>query len=470
MSGRILLVDDVSTSRIILKVKLSAAYYDVPQASGIDEAVACLEEVRPDLILISGRLVHNELSKTIARLKPDADGPATPIILMTDETDKSFRIKALRAGFDDVLSTPAQENYLLARLRSLLRQRHHTQDLRKHSVAARALGFAENQQGFSRPATITLVTDNPVSGLHLRNALSQVLPHKFHCIGAENLMGPEARLDGPRTQSDMLIADLREKSNDDGLRFIADLRASAIIQDCPVLPLVAKGSEDLGATLLDMGVCEVLFDESDPQETALRLSAQLDQKWASDTMRDQIKDSLQAAVTDPLTGLYNRRYALSYLKCLVSTEDRADQTFAVMVADLDHFKQINDSYGHAAGDMVLARVANTLCNHLHGKDLVARIGGEEFLIIIPETNRLSAHRIAQELCSAIQSMSLTLPGKATPISTTISIGVTLAKASQLSGANSDAQAHELLELADRALYKSKAEGRNMVTLSGRSAA
>ncbi len=470
MSSRVLLVDDVSTSRIILKVKLSAAYYTVTQAASLEDARASIAVDSPDLILVSSRLVKDDMARAIAHLKQERDGAFTPIILLTEHGDKSLNISALTSGFADVLDAATPENYLLARLRGLLRQGHFDQDLRKHALAARALGLAESQQAFSRPAVITLVTDDPATGIQLRNALSRDLPHGFQIVAADKLMSPETRSDSQYARSDVLIADLRHMVRDDALRLIADLRASVGILECPVLPLLADQASDLAANLLDMGVKEILFGDTDPREMALRLDAQLDHEWAKEEVRSQINDSLQAAVTDPLTGLYNRRYALSFLKCLLSPDGQEGGMFAVMVADLDHFKRINDSFGHAAGDTVLAQVSNTLCDHLQGKDLVARIGGEEFLIIIPETNRGEAHRIAKTLCEAVRSISLTLPGHGAPVPVTVSIGVTLANATLSDDQNHETRAKALLEQADRALYASKADGRNTVTLNARSAA
>ncbi len=470
MSGRVLLVDDVSTHRIILKVKLSAAYYDVSQATGIDDAVLALPLVQPDLILISSRLIKNDMQDILDRLKPDSDTSITTIVLLADSEDKSLRINALRFGFDDVISTPIQENYLLARLRSLMRHRHHAQDLQQHSVAARALGFAESQKAFARPALITLVMDDKEDGARFRLEVQPHCAHQVDLSKPDALMSTDKAAKPGKRPADVLIADLRQKTREDGARFIADLRASALVKDCPVLPLVATDAGDLAANLLDMGVSEVLFDDASPEELSLRLTAQLHQKRAGDEMRDQIKNSLEAAVTDPLTGLYNRRYALSYLKCLLSAVGQEERTFAVMVADLDHFKRINDSYGHAAGDTVLARVAAILNDWVQGRDMVARIGGEEFLIILPDTTRFKAHGVAQNLCKAIRSMSLTLPGQADPVDVTVSIGLTLTSAAQIQGQTIDARASAVLEQADRALYTSKAEGRNTVTLANLSAA
>lgn len=475
MAGKVLLVDDVSTNRIILKVKLSAAYCNVIQAASIAEARAVIATDRPDLILVSGHLAAWDAAAQLAGKGPDtapSGRPAfdIPIVLLTKVRDKAFRMKALGSGAAEVIGSPANETFLLARLRSLLRRQKQADDLPGYKITSQALGFAEGQTSFSLPALISLITDNPIAGRRLTAALGPFLAHRMQVAGVEQLRKPiSAKAPSPH-RSDLMIADLRGYKREDTVRRMADLNTMMAGQGCPVLPLLESGAEDMAATLLDIGAQDVLLEDMLPDEMALRINAQLDLKRAREQMRHQIKDSLKAAMTDPLTGLYNRRYALSFLKRLLSENDNAGRSFAVMVADLDHFKLINDTYGHGAGDQVLAHVAKTLSASLRAQDLVARIGGEEFLIITPDVTRQHAHRIAQDLCEAVASMALILPGHRRPITVTTSIGVTIASLASKSGINSDMETRNLLELADRALYTSKAEGRNTVTFSEKSAA
>ncbi|MFK7938819.1 MAG: diguanylate cyclase [Roseovarius sp.] len=470
MSGKVVLIDNVSTNRIILKVKLSAAYYDVVQCSTLEDAVAVLPGVQPDLIMINAQTLEGEAAQCLNTLRLDAENDAPPVVLFAESPSEALRITALNAGFDDVLGLPAQENYMLARLRGLIRSHRDTQSLRLQTTAARALGFAEQQHGFERRAHVSVVTDDRVSAERYWCALDKLVTHKITTSNPDTLMGRTKYRGADPCKSDMCIADLRHLRSEDALQLVADLRSSSAMQDTPILPLVAQDARKLAASLLDMGFNDVLFAHYSMQEISLRLAEQLRHKRASDDMRKQIRHSIQAAMTDPLTGLYNRRYAMSYLKGLLVTPGDADQTLAVMVADLDHFKQINDTYGHAAGDAVLAQVSHALGAALSENDLVARIGGEEFLIILTDTSRFEAHHMAEKLCRTIQRMTHSVPGGTDPIGVTISIGVTLCKASDLSSVPMDARASKVLEQADRALYRSKAGGRNTVTLSARTAA
>ncbi|WP_300547764.1 GGDEF domain-containing protein, partial [Roseovarius sp.] len=168
---------------------------------------------------------------------------------------------------------------------------------------------------------------------------------------------------------------------------------------------------------------------------------------------------------DPLTGVYNRRFALPFLQRLIDSSQLSGENFAVMLADLDFFKQVNDRHGHAAGDQVLCAVTHQLRAHLRQDDMLARIGGEEFLIVTPATSRRRAQRSADRLCAVIAQTPIAVAAKTTPLHVTISIGVTMATAM-----GQTLSVAQLLEEADRALYAAKAQGRNMVTFCARSPA
>ena len=269
------------------------------------------------------------------------------------------------------------------------------------------------------------------------------------------------------TVPDIYVLQIDPEASDESLRLMAELRSAPSTRNCPIIAVLPEQLKRLAATVLDLGASDVTCGTVNPRELALRIAAQLDHKQNADQMRAQLHVGLQAAVIDPLTGLYNRRYALPFVENLIRKQRTHDHSFAVMVADLDHFKQVNDKYGHAAGDAVLTRIADILRNNARDEDLIARLGGEEFLIVTPETSSIQAKHAASRLCQIIQRTPIEVPGQSAPIHVTISIGVAMCQKSQ-----SDARlsVDALLDHADRALYGSKADGRNTVTLAARSAA
>ena len=463
MSGKILIVDELATNRIVLKVKLSAAYYDVFQARTGAEALKMAKKFQPDLIIASTELSDFDSTAFVQAIHNCDMIEAMPVILILAQDTPEARINALKAGASEVMSKPVDETLLLARLRSLLRQRHIDHDLKVHSGTASALGFAEAQQSFARPGRVAVVAHDKADATRLRATLSSQARHEFVAMSSD---GAGSTANGP-AQPDIFVLKFDAEASDDGLRLMAELRAAPGTRNCPVIVLLPTESVKLAATILDMGASDVLCDDILPEELILRIATQLDHKQRADLMRDQLHTGLQAAVIDPLTGLYNRRYALSFLERLIRSARTDGRSFAVMVADLDHFKQVNDRHGHAAGDAVLTRVADTLRANLDDDDLIARIGGEEFLIVTPNTSRTQARQSASKLCRIVQQTPITVPGRPAPIQVTVSVGVAIC---QQNPGSPLAAVESLLDQADRALYGSKADGRNTVTLSARTAA
>jgi two-component system cell cycle response regulator len=168
-------------------------------------------------------------------------------------------------------------------------------------------------------------------------------------------------------------------------------------------------------------------------------------------------DTLVLAVTDPLTGLYNRRYANNHLESLINRHQPGGQGLAAMMLDLDRFKSINDNLGHGAGDEVLREFARRLRESVRGIDLVSRIGGEEFLVIMPDILAENAERAAQRVRGAVEEAGFMLKDVAAPLNVTVSIGLAFHRPQETGSA--------LIGRADAALYASKNQGRNMVTLA-----
>jgi len=176
-----------------------------------------------------------------------------------------------------------------------------------------------------------------------------------------------------------------------------------------------------------------------------------------------VQDGLRMAVLDPLTGLHNRRYAMPHLAAIAERAAATAAPFAVMVVDIDRFKQVNDCWGHAAGDFVLVEVARRLTANLRASDLLARIGGEEFLIALPDSTLADARVVAERLCHVIEEHPIALPD-AGAVRVTVSIG--LAVSGQVpDGGVTPEPVPALLNRADRALLHAKSAGRNQVTIS-----
>ena len=218
--------------------------------------------------------------------------------------------------------------------------------------------------------------------------------------------------------------------------------------------MVRSNTLDAAAMAFDLGADDVVDPGVPVPELAFRLRSLVRRKRAADRQRTRMQDSLRLALVDPLTGLYNRRYAAPQLNAIAAHAADTGNAYAVMIVDLDRFKRVNDQHGHAAGDLVLVEVARRLTANLRDGDLLARIGGEEFLIALPDSTLTDAGSVAERLCQAVEERPIRLPS-GQGLTVTVSIGVAVSGG----GISVDA----VVEEADLALLDSKVSGRNQVT-------
>ena len=467
MAGTILIVDDVATNRIVLKVKLAAACYDTLQASDGTSALRLAREVRPNLILLDVMLPDVDGIEVCKSLRADPVTRDIPVVMVTTSTDIEARLAALQAGADEFLSKPLDEPMLLARLRSLMRAREMSEELRLRDTTTRDLGFAEPVLPFEGPGTFALIAARKETALAWRRDLAPLLRDRLLVIGHTEVLaeavGSEA-LGASHPDVFLIAADLAQTG--EGLRLMSELRSRPGTRHAAICIALADDTRDGGAMALDLGANDLIAAGCDPREIALRLTTQLRRKRQADRLRASVRDGLRAAVTDPLTGLYNRRYALPHLSRIAERAALTGRPFAVMVLDIDRVKTVNDTWGHAAGDAVLVEVATRLRDNLRAVDLVARIGGEEFLVALPDTPLGLASMAAERLCQVVHQTPVALPS-GPQISVTLSIGLSIGGLS-IGGGRDTANPADVLALidqADHAMLAAKAEGRNQVTVS-----
>ncbi|WP_197919061.1 diguanylate cyclase [Thiosulfatihalobacter marinus] len=466
MAGRILIVDSVATNRIVLKVKLASAFYHVEQASNGADAIAEMARNPPAIVLLGGALPDMTVQAFCRRLRMQDGGAQTPVIIVAEAPTRAARLDFLQAGVDDVISRPQDDAVLLARIRSLLRNRDAIEELRVRDTAARALGFAEPPPDYEAPASVAFVTGSAEQGVRWRSLLQAISPGQMR----QHSLGDALRNLSKCPPPDAFVIALQSNAPEEALRFLAEIRARSATRKSAVLVVQDHADPATSIDALDLGANDVMPRGFDPEEAALRLAALIRRKRLADRLRQNLHDGLNAAVTDPLTGLHNRRFALPQLARIARQSGTMGTNFAVMVADLDHFKDVNDRYGHVAGDVVLAEIARRMRATLSDADLIARIGGEEFLIVVQGADRHDARAVARRLCAAVRAAPVYLQGRDIQIPVTVSIGVAMGDAlRQEECASPDSTASDLLDLADQALYGAKAHGRDQVTL-GRPAA
>jgi diguanylate cyclase (GGDEF)-like protein len=227
--------------------------------------------------------------------------------------------------------------------------------------------------------------------------------------------------------------------------------------DVPFLFLSA--TQDLGQQirLLEAGACDIIAKPFHPAELVARLALHLKLKRLQDELRDKNAMLARLSTTDPVTGLRTRRYASEVLNIEWIRSCRYHTPLSVMMADLDHFKRVNDEYGHPAGDAVLRGVSDTLRASLRVSDVAGRYGGEEILVILPQTEGDGARQLAERWRQAVREATFASPD-GRDVRVTVSIGVASLDASHGS-------TEELVSAADAALYRAKNEGRDRVEVA-----
>ncbi|HPD91730.1 MAG: diguanylate cyclase [Rhodobacter sp.] len=459
MSGKILIVDDLATNRIILKVKLNAAFHETLQAATGRDALDIARREQPKLILLDMMLPDISGIEVCRRLRSLPETQHIPVVIITASGDRANRLKALEAGADEFLTKPLNEVILLARIRSLLRARETEAELRLRSEVWGDLALAEDETIFAMPGRVGLIAAEPAIAIAWRTALAPHLKERL------SVLTPAAALSdaAPGAVPDvyMVAGDLGPQGS--GLRLVADLRSREPSRHAAIALALHDANPDSAAMALDVGATDLLPLPLDAQETALRLHLHVQRKRRADALRRAVSNGLRLAVTDPLTGLYNRRYALAHLDRIAARARETGRRFAVMVLDLDRFKTVNDTFGHGAGDAVLETVAARLRDNLRPSDLVARIGGEEFLIALPDATLGTARIAAERLCRIIGDEPVPLPDGRGAVQVTISVGLALGP--DLGPDEAGQTARNTLSRADAALFAAKTEGRNQVTIS-----
>ena len=467
MPKSLLVIAPLPTHRIRLSAVLEAAQYDLITVATMTEA-AQLPHCHPDLVLLS--LHDDQPVKALAELRNAGIEGDIPVFCLDSISTPERRLEALQAGARELMPLVLPDALLLARVRSLIREGDTSREWERRRVTASSFGFAEAQGAFQPASRIVCVT-TAGAPLELYDNLRASLPHHLEFLSLEDALRDDNSLAEPDAY--LIPSDCNKNILDDA---IPELRVRSHSRHAPVLVIHRADDLQLATRALNLGASDVVADNSAGDEIAIRIDEMLRFKRLQDSLRKTDEQSYRLAATDPLTGLYNRRYADSYLADLLMRQKDHGHGYVLMLVDLDHFKVINDTHGHGAGDLVLCEVANRLRDNLRAGDLVARYGGEEFLVVLPDTDATEGELTAKRLCQAIGAPGYDLEASSA-INVTASIGVSFsADLTQsdmiLKTGTFDAiepatsfSIDQLFDAADAALYRAKNAGRNRVEFS-----
>ncbi|WP_295704742.1 PleD family two-component system response regulator [uncultured Brevundimonas sp.] len=448
MSARILVVDDLDTNVRLLEAKLTLEYYDVLTCGDGMSALAIAAEDQPDLILLDVMMPGMDGFETCRRLKADASTRHIPVVLVTALDGRDDRLKGLEAGADDFVTKPLDDVILFARVKSLTRLKQVMDELREREESGRRLGVqGEGSSRLRGAGGRVLIVDDDLR--QAERMAAELSPEHRPTIESD----PEAALLAAAGPIDLIIVNVAAHGFD-GLRVVAKAQSGAAGRRAPILAVIDPGDRPRMVKALELGAHDILPRPVDPQELAARARTQIRRKRYSDFLREKLDSSLELAVTDPLTGLHNRRYMTSQLQALVGRASHGGASVAVLVLDIDHFKAVNDGFGHDAGDEVLREFAVRLATNVRAIDLPCRMGGEEFVVVMPGASLEDAHRVAERIRRDVASAPFRVMGGAEHLTVTISIGV----AATISGDTPG----DILKRADEGVYQAKAAGRNTV--------
>ncbi|NAZ35258.1 diguanylate cyclase [Rubellimicrobium sp. CFH 75288] len=462
MTGRIMIVGSDAPRRLLLRAALEAAGLAAEDHAGAGPlARRAAGRGGASLALVDA----GDGGEGLGALA--ACGRSVPALVLVPAGRTDLRIAALAGGAEDIVERDSPPRLLLARVRRILRDRARTRDLDA------AGGLAEAPAAFLGPAAGRVALLPAPAGEGVGSDLA--------ALGrGVALVVPEG------DEADLYILDARGLRGDlpGGIRILdrlAELRARTEGQHAATLVLLPDTAPETAALALDLGADGVACGPAGTPEIELRVRLLLQRKARADRLRATVRAHLEAALRDPLTGLHNRRHAEPELHRLIEEARARREPLALLVLDIDHFKAVNDRWGHGAGDRVLAEVARRLRTRLGEGCLLARMGGEEFLAVLPGARAAQARAVAESLRRAVESQPFALDRAAgdgalaatgteaawigprsRTARVTLSVGVAAAGPEDLARG---LDAPSLLERADAALYAAKSGGRNMVTVA-----
>src|SRR5271154_1399526 len=419
MTARVLVVDDVRSNRKLLQTRLSLEYFEVLAATNGPDAIAICEKGGCDIVLLDVRMPGMDGFEVCRRLRAAPDTAHLPIVLLTALDRPADRVRGLESGADDFLTKPVDEIALIARVRSLARLKFSIDELRSRAAHSAANGGTESVEALSPDAAergrVLLVDHQQSSFERIVRALT---PH--HDVIQVDEPG-EALAKAASENVDLMIVSLG-LGEFDGLRLCSQARSHESTRSLPILAIADREDRQKVLRGLELGVNDYLTRPIDRNELLARTRTNVRQKRYADRLRQTVRQSVEMALYDPLTGLNNRRFLERRLPTMIETARQRGAPLAMMILDIDHFKRINDTYGHDAGDLVLKGFAAELQQMVRGGDLVCRLGGEEFVVAMPGVDAGRAARMAERTRRTIEHKEFLIAG-AGAVSITVSIGL-----------------------------------------------
>jgi two-component system, cell cycle response regulator len=451
VTARVLIVDDIPTNVRLLEARLTAEYFEVVTASSGPEALAICETADIDVVLLDVMMPDMDGFEVCRRLKDNPRTHHVPVLMITALDQPSDRVKGLEAGADDFLTKPVDDMQLMARVKSLVRLKSLTDELRSRAMTGQQIAIEDALRAMDKITTnagsILLVDTD---GRHAERIRAYLTPeHKVDVLTQP--ADAVFQVTGERYELALVAMSLTDF---DPLRVCSQIRTLEHTRTLPIILMADETDRPRVVRALDLGVNDFIMRPVERHELAARVRTQIRRQRYGLELRQSVNNTMAMAVTDDMTGLYNRRYFDRHLGVMLGKAQSQERDMAVMLLDIDHFKAVNDTYGHDIGDAVLREFSLRLKRNIRGVDLACRFGGEEFVVLMPDTDYRQAEAVAERVLQSIAERGFEV-GAGRPLSVTVSAGVALNESL------SDTP-EMLIKRADVALYRAKREGRNRV--------
>jgi len=451
VTARVLIVDDIPTNVRLLEARLTAEYFEVLTASSGPEALEICSHQDVDIVLLDVMMPDMDGFEVCRRLKADARTHHVPVLMITALDQPSDRVQGLEAGADDFLTKPVDDTQLMARVKSLARLKSLTDELRARALTGQQIAIEDAlraMDSISASGGSILIIDND------RRQAERIAGYLVPEHSVDILTEPADavfQVTGARYELALVSMSLGDF---DPLRVCSQMRTVDHTRNLPIILMADPGDKPRVVRALDLGVNDFISRPVERNELAARVRTQIRRQRYAMELRESVNNTLALAVTDALTGLYNRRYFERHLNLMLGKAQEQERDMAVMILDIDYFKAVNDMHGHDAGDAVLREFATRLKRNIRGVDLACRFGGEEFVVLMPDTDPGQAEAVAERVRQAVAERPFDV-GQPRPLTVTISIGVALNE-------TLTDTPESILKRADVALYRAKREGRNRV--------
>jgi two-component system cell cycle response regulator len=448
MTATVLVVDDLEQNIKLLEAKLLSEYYTVLTANNGLKALKMLKQHDIDIVLLDVMMPEIDGFEVCRQIKSNPETTHIPVVMVTALSEIGDRIKGLESGADEFLTKPINDTALFVRAKSLTRMKNVIDELKIRNKTKEELGgkTIELKDNFT-DNKILLLDDDLVQAKNIKTSLSSLTEQ------VRVLSTPEDIDYLGSFVPDLVIISCQIDVSDP-LRIGVMLRSKPLFKNAVLMLLAEYENIPMVIKGMELGINDYFIYPVDASELQARVKTQLRRKQYQDDLRTELEESVDLSTKDGLTGVFNRRYFDIHIRQMVEKAQYSGNKMCLMILDIDYFKEVNDKYGHLAGDESLKVLATILKSSFRVTDLIARYGGEEFVILLGGTDINYSKKIAERVRSAIESLEINIPGKQEPLKKTVSIGI--------AEFNNKESVTCFVDRADKALYEAKAKGRNKV--------